>query len=320
MIAASAAMTSVLTQAERVAPTRCTVLLRGESGTGKELLAEAIHRRSPRRNGPLVRVSGAALVDSLLLSELFGHEKGAFTGATERRIGRFELAHQGTLFLDEVGELSPRVQAALLRVLQERSFERVGGRETIDVDVRVIAATHRDLEAMVAKGTFREDLYYRLHEVTLELPPLRSRPADIPLLAERFLDELHEEEGLVRKRLDAAAVRVLKAYRWPGNVRQLENVIRAAALFSQGPLVTIADLTLPDDLAETPNDDAYARLRRGDLSLRELKKELERSLIARALQDTAGNLTQAASHLGMTRSRLSQLVKEYGLRSGTERS
>ena len=320
IIGRSPRLHQALELARRVAPTRCTVLLRGESGTGKELLAEAIHRASGRRTKPLVRVSCAALVESLLLSELFGHERGAFTGATERRQGRFELAEGGTLFLDEVGELSPTVQAALLRVLQDRTFERVGGTEPITVDVRVIAATHRDLEAMVHEGTFRADLYYRLNELGVELPPLRERRDDVPLLVEHVLRRISREQGIAAKAVSPAAMRRLQRYDWPGNVRQLENIVQSAALFGVGGVLEPADFTLPRD-SEPPasvESDAYARLARGEISLRDLKKELEREFVARALADCGGNITKAAELLGMKRPRVSQLVKEYGLRDGPD--
>lgn len=319
IIGRSARLHEALELARRVAPTRCTVLLRGESGTGKELLAEAIHRGSGRRAHPMVRVSCAALVESLLLSELFGHERGAFTGATERRRGRFELADGGTLFLDEVGELSPTVQAALLRVLQDRTFERVGGAEPITVDVRVIAATHRDLEAMVREGTFRADLYYRLNEVGVELPPLRERRDDIPFLVEHVLRRLAHEQGIEPKAVSLDAMRRLQRFDWPGNVRQLENVVQSAALFAVGPVLQPADFSLPrgsdsQEPTEPGKGDDYARLARGEISLRDLKKELERQCVARALADCEGNITKAAELLGMKRPRVSQLVKEYGLR------
>ena len=304
--------------ARRVAPTRCTVLVRGESGTGKELLAEAIHRASGRRGRPLVRVSCAALVESLLLSELFGHERGAFTGATERRLGRFELADGGTLFLDEVGELSPTVQAALLRVLQDRTFERVGGAESITVDVRVIAATHRDLEAMVEEGTFRADLYYRLHEVGIELPPLRERRDDVPLLVDHVLRRLACEQGVESKVASPAAMRFLQQHDWPGNVRQLENVVQSAALFALGSVLEPGDFNIsrarPSEAPSEAKTGDYDRLARGEISLRDLKKELERQCVERALADCEGNITKAAELLGMKRPRVSQLVKEYGLR------
>jgi transcriptional regulator with GAF, ATPase, and Fis domain len=312
------------------------VLLTGESGTGKELVAEALHESSPRHAGPLVRVNCAALVETLLVSELFGHEKGAFTGAHERKKGRFELAHGGTLFLDEIGDISPAVQAALLRVLQERRFERVGGRESIDVDVRIVAATNRDLEAMVRAGTFREDLYYRLNEVRIEMPPLRERRSDVPALVAHLLGRVAEERGEPEKRVSAEALELLAHQSWPGNVRQLENALRVASLFADGSLIETVHLngTLTavsaGAAADTATDrpvtvaadddgpDPYDRVRSGELSLRALKKEIERSCIERALVECDGNISKAAGVLGMKRPRLSQLVKEYGLLVGDE--
>ena len=321
---------------ERVGRSKCTVLLTGESGTGKELVAEALHESSPRHAGPLVRVNCAALVETLLVSELFGHEKGAFTGAHERKKGRFELAHGGTLFLDEIGDISPAVQAALLRVLQERRFERVGGRESIDVDVRIVAATNRDLEAMVRAGTFREDLYYRLNEVRIEMPPLRERRSDVPALVAHLLGRVAEERGEPEKRVSAEALELLAHQSWPGNVRQLENALRVASLFADGSLIETVHLngTLTavsaGAAADTATDrpvtvaadddgpDPYDRVRSGELSLRALKKEIERSCIERALVECDGNISKAAGVLGMKRPRLSQLVKEYGLLVGDE--
>jgi len=319
---------------DRVGPSECNVLLRGESGTGKELVARALHRVSPRLRGPLVAVNCAAIVETLLLSELFGHEKGAFTGAMGRQVGRFEQAHGGTLFLDEIGDISPAVQAALLRVLSERAFERVGGRDTIRVDVRVIAATNRDLEAMVREGTFREDLYYRLNELSIALPPLRDRRDDVPLLAEHVLSQIAVERGEAPKRLSHRALAAMSRYAWPGNVRQLVNALRAATLFADGDEVDLSHLDL-HGIAQTmdrggdattgpvPGDEVelcYERLRGGDISLRDLKKEIERDLIERALTDSDGNISRAAALLGMKRPRLSQLVKEYGLRQTGDES
>ena len=333
LVGSSPAIRRIHAIVARVGPSRCTVLVTGESGTGKELVAEAIHARSPRSDGPLVRVNCAALVESLLVSELFGHEKGAFTGAHERKKGRFELADGGTLFLDEIGDISPAVQAALLRVLSERRFERIGGRGSIEVDVRIVAATNRDLETMVRAGTFREDLYYRLNEVRIETPPLRDRPSDIAALCDHLLGRVAEERGEPRKRASAAALALLGAQRWPGNVRQLENALRVASLFADGDLiepihlhgaVAEASASAPGSdragvVAETPapeaaaGGDPYARVRSGELSLRDLKKELERRCIERALAECDGNISKAAGVLGMKRPRLSQLVKEYGL-------
>ncbi len=333
LVGDSAAIRRILAMVDRVGPSRCTVLLTGESGTGKELVAEALHRSSPRSDGPLVRVNCAALVESLLVSELFGHEKGAFTGAHERKKGRFELADGGTLFLDEIGDISPAVQAALLRVLQERRFERVGGRTSIEVDVRIVAATNRDLDAMVRDGTFREDLYYRLDEVRLEMPPLRDRRGDVAALAAHFLERVAEERVEPPKRLGPDALELLERQDWPGNVRQLENAIRAASLFADGPEVLPVhfegclggasvggrDAAVPPELDfGLDGDDPYERVKSGELSLRALKKELERRCVERALTECEGNISKAAGLLGMKRPRLSQLVKEYGLRTERE--
>jgi transcriptional regulator with GAF, ATPase, and Fis domain len=334
----------------KVARTDSTVLIRGESGTGKELVAEAVHRASERASGPFVAVNCAALVETLLLSELFGHEKGAFTGAAARRRGRFEMAEGGTLFLDEIGDISPRTQVALLRVLQEKVFERVGGAVGIHANVRVICATHRDLKAMVERGEFREDLYYRLRGITLEIPPLRARMGDLPRIAEHLLDRIAFERGEEPKRLSPEAFELLERHRWQGNVRELENALRAATLFADGEVVAVTDLsdnvedlkalrpkTVPpsdavliDDGGSVPtllgDEDgdlpageagptavAYACVRQGAVSLADLKRQIERDCIARALAETRGNITRAAALLGMKRPRLSQLVKQYGL-------
>jgi transcriptional regulator with AAA-type ATPase domain/tetratricopeptide (TPR) repeat protein len=226
---------------DRIAQSDGTVLINGESGTGKELVAEAIHRNSPRANGPFVKLNCAALVESLLLSELFGHERGSFTGAHQRKIGRFEMAAGGTLFLDEIGDISPKTQVALLRVLQEREFERVGGGRPIKVEARIIFATNRNLQEMVREGTFREDLYYRLKGLTIDLPPLRDRPDDIVTLAEHFLGQYAQESGSVAKGLALEAMELLSRYEWPGNIRELENIIRSVALFAEGAVITGRD-------------------------------------------------------------------------------
>ena len=247
LVGRSPALHRVLDRLDRLGRTaQTTVLVRGESGTGKELVAAAIHRQSERKNGPFVRVNCAALVETLLMSELFGHEKGSFTGALARKIGRFELARGGTIFLDEIGDISPKTQVSLLRVLQERQFERVGGTQTITTDAAVVCATHRDLEEMVRQGTFREDLYYRLKGVVVEAPALRERPDDIPLLVQSFLEKARAELGRAPRRLSAAAADVLTRYRWPGNIRELQNVVRSVALFCESDTVDV------DDLAEFP--------------------------------------------------------------------
>ena len=316
---------------ERLAGGETPVLIRGESGTGKELIAEAIHRRSPRKDGPLVTVNCAAMHEELLLSELFGHEKGAFTGAHAQRKGRFELADGGTLFLDEIGDLSPKAQVALLRALQQKEFQRVGGTRTLKVDVRVVCATNRDLEGMIAAGQFREDLYYRLKGAMVVLPPLRARPGDIPLLVEHFLQKEAAKRGTAPKRVSPVVMSVLTAHRWPGNVRELENVVENLALLAEDEEIRLCDLepipefapllearretTEPEpdrQVVPTPRDtqspDFFQLVRERGLSLKELKKEIEEACIARALTEAGGNISEAARLLGMKRSRLSQIV------------
>ncbi len=360
------AVRGLLLAIRKVARANSTVLIRGESGTGKELVAEALHRASERAAGPLVTVNCAALVETLLLSELFGHEKGAFTGAVSRRRGRFELAEGGTLFLDEIGDISAKTQVALLRVLQERTFERVGGTMPVRANARILCATHRDLKAMVERGEFREDLYYRLRGITLEVPPLRARLGDIPRIAEHLLVRIAAERSEQPKVLSTEALALLGRHRWPGNIRELENALRAASLFAEGPVITaqtlldnvddVRNVSVPssprssdrpppsspqsigaiDSLpgSSTPGEDydeardielplptgesgatavAYNQVRLGTVSLSEMKRQIERDCIARALAETKGNITRAAALLGMKRPRLSQLVKQYGL-------
>ena len=324
IVGTSAAMRAVYTRVAQIAPTPMTVLIRGDSGTGKELVASAIHYASPRRNRPFVRVHCAALNENLLESELFGHERGAFTGATERRKGRFEAADGGTIFLDEIGDISPKTQVALLRVLQERTFERVGGTSPVSVDVRIIVATNRDLEQMVADGLFREDLYYRLKGVQIELPPLRDRATDIPALAEHFLGRVAAERGDEPKRLSDEASELLGRHGWPGNIRELENVLRSVSLFAEGERLLVSDFDDYTELdggsrAEREQDaadtveGAYHQLRTDGLRLRDLKKQVEETCIRSALGETSGNITRAAELLGMKRPRLSQLIKEHGI-------
>jgi len=361
-------MVALGTAIHKVGRSDATVLVHGESGTGKELVAEAIHEASARRSGPIVKVNCAALVETLLLSELFGHEKGSFTGAAARRRGRFEVAEGGTLFLDEIGDISPRTQVALLRVLQDRTFERVGGVTPLRANVRIVCATHRDLGAMVARGEFREDLYYRLRGVVLEVPALRQRLADLAPLSAAILERVVAERGMGPTRLSATALEGLSRHAWPGNVRELENAIRAAALFAEGEALELEDFTANvaslrnlgspvepapvslaapvtlrnQDLEEAGTDDAldapvltppsrnappgdaaggsatdvaYAAVR-GGVSLSDLKRDIERECIARALAETGGNITRAAGLLGMKRPRLSQLVKQYGFGPG----
>jgi DNA-binding NtrC family response regulator len=289
---------------EQVAPSRASVLIHGETGTGKELVAEMIHRASPRARAPLVRLNCAALSESLLESEIFGHEKGSFTGAVSRREGRFELAASGTVFLDEVSEIPLPTQVKLLRFLQERTFERVGGNETLKVDVRILAASNRDLRQRIAEGLFREDLYYRLNVVTLEIPPLRERVSDIPELALFFLRRYAQENG---KRLDAFsddALRALAAYAWPGNVRELENAVERAVVLCDGPRVEARHL--PASIhAEAPTD-ALPPIPGTTIY------DLERFAILRTLEACKGSTSKAATILGISPRKIQYKLHEYG--------
>ena len=294
----------VLDTIRQVAPSRATVLVTGESGTGKELAAHAIHQLSPRRSGPFVAVHCAALSPQLLESELFGHEKGAFTGATERRIGRFEQAAGGTLFLDEIGEIDSATQVKILRALGERVFERVGGNKPIQADVRLVAATNRDLAKMVAECEFREDLYFRLNVVQLHLPPLRDRSEDIPLLAEHFLRETARENEKPARELTSEAMRCLLAYRWPGNVRELRAAIEHGVVMANGPKITIRDLP-----ATVRESSPAAAAIRGPLPLN--LGETELSLMRRALAESKGNRTLAAEKLGISRRTLHRKLREH---------
>jgi len=307
IIGTSPAMQDVFETIRQAAPTRATVLIQGESGTGKELVARALHQCSPRRDGPFVPVHCAALAPTLLESELFGHEKGAFTGATERRRGRFELADGGTLFLDEIGEIDPALQVKILRVLEERKFERVGGTETIHVDVRLVAATNRDLRARVAEGAFREDLFYRLYVVNLTLPPLRERAGDVVLLAQHYLKTLAEENGKKPMAISPEAMDVLQAYPWPGNVRELRNVIERMVVLGSGPRLTAADLPA------AVRDGGAGGLALASRSGRVLR-DAERQLIADALRRHQNNRTKAAQDLGISRRTLHRKLNEFGLR------
>jgi two-component system response regulator FlrC len=310
---AHATMVAVVAAARRVALVDATVLLTGESGTGKEVVARLIHARSSRAERPFVAVNCAALAEGLLDSELFGHERGAFTGADRQHRGRFEVADGGTLLLDEVGEMSPALQAKVLRVLQERTFERVGGTATLHVDVRVIVATHRDLHAEVARGRFREDLYYRLAVVPLHLPPLRDRGDDVLLLARHFLAMVSRRYGRAEPVLTPAARQALLAYPWPGNVRELANVVERAVVLSDDRPGHVLELA-PQDLWLGPAL-APAAGQRGSGADQPLNlHELERQAILRALDEAAGNRKQAAELLGIGLRTLQYKLNEYGLR------
>lgn len=311
IVGQSPEMQEVFETIRQVAPTRATVLIEGESGTGKELVARAIHQLSPRAMGPFVAVHCAALSPTLLESELFGHERGAFTGAVERHTGRFEAADGGTLFLDEIGEIDPSIQVKILRVIEERRFERVGGRETIETDVRLVAATNRNLRQLVEERKFREDLYFRLNVVTITLPPLRARAGDIPLLVDRFLREFAAENGRPPPTLTPDATDALTAYPWPGNVRELRNAIERMVVLARGDRLTVRDLppTVREHLRLRERNTESSETGGGSLSL----EENERRLIRRALELTGGNRVRAAKELGISRRTLHRKILAYGL-------
>jgi len=324
LIGEAPAMQEVFRAIGRLANSRVNVLLCGESGTGKELVARALHTHSTRADKPLVTINTAAVPAELLESELFGHEKGAFTGAHEQRIGRFEQAHGGTLFLDEIGDMPAYLQTRLLRVLSDHRFYRVGGRRELEVDVRIIAATHQDLEKSVAEGRFREDLFHRLNVIRLVLPPLRDRQADIPLLAEHFLGAGARELQVEPRQLTAEAMSVLQSYHWPGNVRQLENVCRWITVMAPSQTVTPDDL--PPELRrrdETDGEPEWTRLLRRTVErqlnlgerdiLQKLGGEFERALLTTALKHTEGHKQEAARRLGWGRNTLTRKLKELGI-------
>jgi two-component system response regulator HydG len=315
IIGASQCMERVFRLIRKVAPTDSTVHIYGESGTGKELVATAIHELSNRARGPFVKVNCGALTDSLLESELFGHEKGALTDAVRRHVGRFELAEGGTLFLDEIGDISPAMQVKLLRVLQERTYERVGGDKTMNADLRVVTATNRDLQAEVAAGRFREDLYYRLHIIPLTLPPLRERSEDIPSLVAHFIHKLAPRTRSSVRGITPDALAAMQRYAWPGNVRQLENVVEQALVFAEGDAIEVADLPpavvgeVRADVLELPSD---AR------ALPEVLEDLERQLIMRALRKAAGVKTETARILGIKTPTLYYKLEKYGMADASE--
>jgi Nif-specific regulatory protein len=306
LVGASGPMRQLYESVARVAGSNTTVLIRGESGTGKELVAQAIHLHSPRAKKPFIKVNCAALPETLVESELFGYERGAFTGAVQRKKGRFELANGGTLFLDEIGELSPATQVKLLRVLQEREFERVGGTEPVPVDVRVIAATNRDLEKALADASFREDLYYRLNVFPIFIPPLRSRKADVLPLADHFVEKYAREQGKNIRRISTPAIDLLSSYHWPGNVRELENTIERAVLLADEEV--IHGYHLPPTLQTADATGTVV-----STSLDGAVGAFERSLIEDALKTALGNRSRAARLLGTTQRVVSYKVKKYGI-------
>jgi two-component system response regulator AtoC len=307
IVGQSVVMAEIFEVVQQVAPTRATVLVTGESGTGKELIAKAVHQLSPRAKMPFVTVHCAALAATLLESELFGHERGAFTGAHERRIGRFELAQGGTLFLDEIGEIDQTVQVKLLRFLGERTFERVGSNKTLSADVRLVAATNKNLEELVKAGKFREDLFFRLRVVEIELPPLRERTGDIPLLAQSFLREFAKENGKAVNDFTAEALEALMHFSWPGNVRELRTAIEHAVVLCRGERISLRDLPTSVRGGVSMSD---AKLLAGkDLTV----KDAEMQLIQRALKETDGNRTRAAQKIGMSRRTFHRKLHEYHL-------
>ncbi len=312
LIGSSEPMQEIYRTIRRVAESKATVLIQGESGTGKELVARAIHQLSKRSGEPFITVNCAGIQDSLIESELFGHERGAFTDAKQRRIGRFESASGGTLFLDEIGELSPGAQARLLRALQERKIDRVGGSQPIAVDVRVLAASNRNLEHEISEGRFRSDLYYRIHVVPIELPPLRERRGDIGLLARHFLAKAHREAGRGPERLSRAALAALEGFPWPGNVRELQNAIEHAVALSDGPILEPEDL--PRHVVESGRvEQLRDAVRDGDLDFEQAVADFERTLLEEALERASWNQTRAAGQLGITRRALKLKMDRHGL-------
>ena len=314
LIGSGVAMRRVFETVQKVAETDLSVLIRGESGTGKELVAQALHNASSRRSGPFVAVNCAAINRELVESELFGHEKGAFTGADARRIGRFEAAEGGTIFLDEIGDMAPETQAKVLRVLEERKLERVGSTEPIEVDVRVVSATHRDLEAAADAREFREDLYYRLKVVEIELPPLRDRIEDLPALCDRFLGQVAERLERSKKSLDASALARLSRHAWPGNVRELRNLLERSAVLAPAEEITEADLQLGGvDSGSAPFspdlEQPFAEAKKQTV------EDFERRYLSEALRAHEGNVSRTANAIGMVRQSLQQKIRELGLRA-----
>lgn len=306
IIAGSAAMLKVCRTVEKIAPTDVTTLLLGESGTGKEVLAKAIHAMSPRSKNNFVAINCAAIPENLLESELFGYEKGAFTGAVKQTKGKIEYADGGTFFLDEIGDLPMSLQAKLLRFLQERTIERIGGRTEIPVDVRVLCATHQDLDQLIAEGRFREDLYYRLSEITVNIPPLRDRPGDAIVVARILLNKYAEKHKKSIRSFSADALDAINSYAWPGNVRELENRINRAVVMADGKQITAEDLELESDGAQQM-----------PFNLKEVRESTESHVIRRAMMYTEGNISKTAELLGVTRPTLYSLMSKYGIAENT---
>lgn len=308
----SAAITELKETISIVAPTNAWILIMGENGTGKELVARSIHRRSRRNQKPFVEVNCAAIPEELIESELFGHEKGAFTGATSKKRGKFDLANEGTIFLDEVADMSQKAQAKILRILQEKTFERVGGNRLISTDVRVLAATNKDLEREMEEGRFRQDLYYRLNVIPLHVPPLRERREDIPLLVARFIRDFSLKEGEAEKTMNDEALEVLMRHEWPGNVRELKNIVERLVIMTPARVIGAADIPplqktdnghRPEPPAELPESD----------SLREARQDFEKQFIVKKLKEFEGNISKTAEAIGLERSNLHRKIKSFGL-------
>ena len=316
IIGQSEAIQQLREKLRRVAPTQASVLISGENGTGKELVARALHYLSRRAHLPFVEVNCAAIPEDLIESELFGHEKGAFTGATSRRQGKFDLAHEGTLFLDEIGDMSLKTQSKILRILEEQRFERVGGSRPQQVDVRIVAATNKNLEEEIARGHLREDLYHRINVIPLIVPPLRERREDIPLLAQYFLEELARENETLPKTLSPEVLEALTAGPWPGNVRELKNFIWRLAILAPGPTIEIPDLTLAAPTPGTEPRELEALL--DGPSFREARARFEKEFQARKLAQYGGNVSLTADHIGLERYHLYRKLRTYGLEPGKE--
>jgi len=307
----SPAIRQLKEQIKIVAPTNAWVLISGENGTGKELVAHTIHRLSRRNHKPMVEVNCAAIPEELIESELFGHEKGAFTGAGAMKRGKFDLAHEGTLFLDEIGDMSLKTQSKTLRILQEQKFERVGGSRTIQVDVRVIAATNKDLEAEIEKGTFRDDLYFRLNVIPMRVPPLRERGEDVSELIKEFLREIDQNTNLESKDFSEGAIEILKKYLWPGNVRELKNLVERLVIMTPGKEICASDIPTPFNQELDIKESFESTLMAG--SYKQAKSNFEKAFIAKKLREFNGNISQTAEAIGIERSNLHKKIKAYGL-------
>jgi len=313
MIGASQPISELKQQIELAAPTSGWVLITGENGTGKELVARSVHLNSQRKTKPFIEVNCAAIPEELIESELFGHEKGSFTGATAQRKGKFDKANGGTLFLDEIGDMSLKTQAKVLRILQEHKFERVGGNQTIEVDVRVIAATNKDLEEQIKQGNFREDLYYRLNVLPFHVPPLRERSNDVQSLAMHFLEFFCQKEGKTTKKLSEGSLNLLTQYSWPGNVRELKNIIERLAIMTVDEIIEPNHLPTVIIKNQNGNDDLYSSIANQDDTFRQARDQFEKAFITQKLQENNWNVSKTAEQIEIERSNLHRKIKAYGI-------